>query len=101
MNSDNSLQNMTHNRLGKMKIMFALCATILCSCVVENSLRMREDADAATNGMVFIKHQRSSLCFAYIWQGGNQGGPAIATVPCEKVEHLLYLKPEKECQGGK
>jgi len=83
-----------------MRILFALCATLLCSCVVDNSSSMREDAAEAAKGIVFIKHQQSGLCFAYVWQGGLHGGPAIAAVPCEKVEPLLYPKPEKECQGG-
>jgi len=79
-----------------MRFLIALFAILLCSCVTDNSSTMRQDAEEAAKGMVFIKHPQSGLCFAYVWQGSIYGGPAIANVPCDKVEHLLYPK----CQGG-
>jgi hypothetical protein len=82
-----------------MKILIALMVLFLCSCQASNSMVMDKDAEQAERGMVFIKHHQSGLCFAYVWQGGTYGGPAIANVPCEKVENLLGPKPKK-CQGG-
>lgn len=82
-----------------MKILIVLMVLFLCSCEVSNSTVMKQDAVQAAQGMVFIKHHQSGLCFAYVWQGGMHGGPALTNVPCEKVENLLGPKPEK-CQGG-
>lgn len=39
--------------------------------------------------LLYFKDDRTGLCFAYYWGGMANGGPALAVVPEEKVEHLL------------
>ncbi len=45
-------------------------------------------------GMTYFRDDRTGLCFAYLlehWSAGESswGGPGLAAVPCDKVEHLL------------
>lgn len=40
----------------------------------------------------YIKDPRTGLCFAYYWGGMANGGPALATVPCDSIPpHLLIV----------
>ncbi len=80
-----------------MRILMLLAAMLLCSC--DAAEITRGAAAEASASMTFFRHQQSGLCFAFLLY---DRGPALATVPCEKVEHLLPAppKPEKECQGG-
>ncbi len=39
--------------------------------------------------IVYFEDRRTGICFAYLWEGGDKGGPALAVVPREQVEHLL------------
>ena len=39
--------------------------------------------------IMYFEDKRTGLCFAYLWEGGDEGGPALALVPREQVEHLL------------
>ena len=34
-----------------------------------------------------------ALCYAYLWSGSMNGGPALTSVPCDAVESLLELAP--------
>lgn len=42
----------------------------------------------------YIYDKRTGLCFAYIWGGGANGGPALAVVPLETVKDHLINPPE-------
>ena len=37
----------------------------------------------------YFKDSRTDICFALTWGGSDQGGPGLATVPCEKVATFL------------
>lgn len=51
--------------------------------------RLRIEANVAGR-LKYVRDPRTGICFAYMWEGcHNQGGPALATVPCDKVEHLM------------
>ncbi len=39
--------------------------------------------------IAYIKDPRTNLCFAYRWGGQDQGGPSLATVPCEVIPPQL------------
>jgi hypothetical protein len=50
------------------------------------------NAKKLVQDLVYIKDEKSGLCFAYAWHSGsydNYGGPVFTNVPCEKVEKLL------------
>lgn len=52
--------------------------------------RLQTNANVVVNDIQYIKDTRTHLCFAYYWGGEANGGPALATVPCEVVPlHLL------------
>ena len=51
------------------------------------------DAVRAVESVVYEKDSRTGLCFAYVWGGGVQGGPALSWVPCAEVPgYLLNAK---------
>ena len=55
--------------------------------------------DIMARKMVFIRHPKVlDLCFAYMWEGGADGGPVSTTVPCDKVAHLIGVPKEGRCQ---
>lgn len=69
------------------KMMIAL---LIIGCAKQPSTKHPSVADE----LVFFRHQKSGLCFAYAW-GGNDvhGGPMLTTVPCENVKDLLSAPP--------
>jgi hypothetical protein len=42
------------------------------------------------NTMAYFRDERTGLCYANFWTGSYTSDTNIATVPCEKVEKLLY-----------
>lgn len=48
-----------------------------------------EEYDGISKSIAYLKDNRTGLCFAYYWGGMASGGPAIATVPCDKVSNFL------------
>ena len=50
-----------------------------------------ETSAGLLNSMFYFRDDRAqpAICYAYLWKGQSHGGPALATVPCEAVEHLL------------
>lgn len=44
-------------------------------------------------GIQYIKDPRTNLCFAYYWGGLSDGGPALATVPCETASNYVTTPP--------
>lgn len=51
----------------------------------ERAELQRNSARGVVGGIQYIKDARTGLCFAYYWGGGLNGGPALATVPCEAI----------------
>jgi hypothetical protein len=49
----------------------------------------------------YIKDPRTGLCFAYFWKGAVDGGPALATVPCEAIPPDLLITAEVESSALK
>lgn len=50
------------------------------------------NAKQLVQDIVYIKDDKSGLCFAYAWHNGsydNYGGPVFTQVPCDKVDKLL------------
>ena len=85
-----------------------LIAILLLSCAAckltpeEQAAQRHEQADLNAKmsnsigaEMIFFRHPRADLCFAYYWGGGVHGGPTLTTVPCDKVERLLVAPPER------
>lgn len=50
---------------------------------------LQADANEVIGSIKYFKDTRTGLCFAYYWGGGGNGGPALATVPCEAVPPQL------------
>jgi hypothetical protein len=51
--------------------------------------RLQSDANKVVGMIQYIKDLRTGLCFAYFWGGVDNGGPALATVPCEAIPPKL------------
>ena len=56
-----------------------------------------DDANLLAKSLTYIRDPRTGLCFAYIFEtrGDHQGGPALANVPCDRVEHLINNGAER------
>ena len=79
------------------RALFALLLGVV-SCDLPSG---QEQNEIATTGELaklpplrYFRDPRTDLCFAYFFQrqgGGTTavGGPALASVPCDKVEHVL------------
>ena len=48
-------------------------------------------ADQLSQSLIYFTDHRTGLCFAITWVGSYDGGPAMASVPCEnaRVQRLL------------
>lgn len=60
---------------------------------IKKTYRLNQASDMI-HEIVYIKDSRTGLCFAYGWGGSANGGPALATVPCDAVppELLTVVK---------
>lgn len=45
----------------------------------------QNDVNEVMEHLQYMKDTRTGICFAYYWGGAGNGGPALATVPCEAV----------------
>jgi len=56
-----------------------------------------DDANLLVKSLTYLRDPRSGLCFAYLFEtrGTYQGGPALANVPCDRVEHLINNGAER------
>jgi hypothetical protein len=60
-----------------------------------NQRRERQaDVNAVVSGIQYIKDTRTNFCFAYYWGGAANGGPALATVPCDAIPSELIMVRE-------
>lgn len=50
-----------------------------------NKANASRTANKVVGLITYIKDPRTDLCFAYLWDGESNGGPALATVPCTTV----------------
>ncbi|MFH1325842.1 MAG: hypothetical protein ABIH48_00025 [Candidatus Falkowbacteria bacterium] len=76
-------------------ICFALALLVATGCDKAEEVRAREEsqqleriqqnANEVVGNIQYIKDSRTGLCFAYCWVGMANGGPALATVPCDSV----------------
>jgi len=60
----------------------------------EKQSNQAQQSQSLIDMMMYFKDTRPDppVCYAYFWQGVGHGGPALATVPCQAVEHLLVNK---------
>lgn len=42
-------------------------------------------SDSVVSEPQYLRHDATGLCFAIVWGGGFNGGPAMAHVPCEAI----------------
>lgn len=75
-----------------MKILMLLLV-LLCSCDLSEATKYA--AKEVAPHMVFIKHQPSGLCFAFIVFDRSA---SFTEVPCDKVKDLLAPSVEKNCK---
>jgi hypothetical protein len=64
----------------------------------EQKAESRRRADGVAGNIIFLREARTGLCFAYLWEsyGSSEwayGGPALATVDCDKVANVLANGP--------
>ena len=53
--------------------------------------RLQANANEVVGSIQYIKDTRTGLYFAYYWGGAGNGGPALATVPCEAIPPQLLV----------
>jgi hypothetical protein len=79
-------------------------ATLTLVLLLANGCKKREyisvdtdDANLLAKSLTYLRDPRTGLCFAYFFEtrGDHQGGPALANVPCERVEHLINNGAER------
>lgn len=51
----------------------------------EDEAENREYGNKLVRQIVYLKDERTNICFAYVWGGMANGGPALTTVPCVPV----------------
>lgn len=99
--------------LGRMSVLALLVSLVFFGCSNNDPPAVKEAKEKLEkeyivqkilDRIIYLKDARSMQCFAYFWDTGlgywgrqraetiGQGGPAFATVPCEKVEYLLVNK---------
>lgn len=84
-----------------------LILLLLGGCMVQDSpdvLKIKEEAEKVTRNLMkgqriasdieYIYDERTGLCYAYLWEGASNGGPALTLVPYETVKHLLLNPPK-------
>jgi hypothetical protein len=77
----------------------ALAALLLSSACKKReyiSVDTKEANDIAKS-LTYLRDPRTGLCFAYIFatRGDHQGGPALANVPCDRVESFINNGAER------
>ena len=84
-----------------MRKILAVCVVALTlGCKNSETVRTQEEnqrvqrrqanANEVVDSIQYIKDTRTGLCFAYYWGGTViDGGPALATVPCEAIPPQL------------
>ncbi len=50
---------------------------------------LQEQANEVIGSIQYMKDCRTNLCFAYRWGAHSNGGPSLATVPCEAIPPRL------------
>ena len=86
----------------RIALSFLLMVALGTSALLVSSCQSGEDARAAhherivgyarraADEMVYVRDERTGLCYAFWWQRYDRSGsPAIANVPCEAVRDLL------------
>lgn len=74
-----------------LSLALASCSqpTTYYSTSVQASSESRSSGDAIAESIAYIRDKRTGLCFAYMWGGMANGGPALASVDCASVEKFL------------
>ena len=53
--------------------------------------KKQEFAREILSKILYIKDHRTGLCFAYMWDGSMNGGPALTVVPEDKIPAYLLI----------
>ncbi len=76
----------------KLLAVITVCALVGCGWEedAQEQKRARQEWELANGikivrGIQYIKDPRTNLCFASNWGGMANGGPVLATVPCEAI----------------
>jgi len=80
-----------------LMVLLGLGALMISSCQrsTEDVRRERQEtlaryATQAAQEMVYVRDDRTGLCFAFWWQRYDRSGsPALAAVPCDQVADRL------------
>ena len=90
-----------------MKKLFMLLMLFLTGChftTTEEWIQKHKEHNASEalvvmREMVYVKDNRTGLCFAYYWGNDEDGGPALTNVPCDKVEKFLVNNNQYQSKG--
>ncbi len=74
-------------------VILALLLILAPACVknnpaekqLEHSYELQEKANQVVSEIQYMKDPRTGVCFAYYYWEGYNGGPALATVPCDSI----------------
>lgn len=58
---------------------------------------LQDNADYVVENIRYVKDIRTNLCFAYYWDGRDNGGRLVLTlVPCEAVPPQLLMECSRQ-----
>lgn len=71
-------------------LLICLALVILVGCQPKTPEQQRaRQVDYIIGSIIYFKDAKTGICYAYYWGGSGNGGPALATVPCDKCEPFL------------
>lgn len=53
------------------------------------------DARGLVDNLVYMQDRRTGLCFAYVWGGQANGGPALTNVDCKAIPSASLMQTDK------
>ncbi|TAL20478.1 hypothetical protein EPN90_00825 [Patescibacteria group bacterium] len=66
---------------------------VVRASAVDEQVQRAEHLRYTVGRIEYIKDARTNVCFAYLWGGGESGGPALATVSCEAIPPEMLTLP--------
>lgn len=80
------------------KILLWLSITFIACIPINKSPQSMEyllSLAPSESELIYIKDSRTNICFASYWASTGYGGPAMATVDCEKVSNYVVPMPKE------
>lgn len=87
-----------------MAVLFGIIVAALVSTTMSQKAAEKQKSETAEEAwakrfierLTYIKDTRTDICYACLWADGNNGGPALTTIPCDSIppELLVVVTPD-------